>query len=217
MPRSFITLAAALAVLLPLASAANADHRHRSQNILDLDLGAALFGNRGQPRLRIEFGQPGQRSWQLDEDLGRALEQLRRDLTLRQTYEPIQPERRAVDPEPRREIEVARLPAPGTQPLVSVTNARPIIEEEAVLGRIDLLTEAAPAASPTGKVRSASANDVVRYGPEAFAEIVDPTALGLPEPSGSDDYFRLNGEVVALDDKAQLALLTAALTQVLNQ
>ncbi len=159
------------------------------------------------------------RARQLDLELGRQLEALRLDLSrrgeLRRTAPP--PVRRSVQPQPQPEpeIEVTRLPErPAEAPLA----AAPVIEEEAVIGPVELLsapaeTETAPAGAP----RTISAEEVERQGPEAFALIDDPGAAGLPPLDGGRSYYRLNGEVVIADAEAERALIVAALNRVLAQ
>lgn len=156
------------------------------------------------------------RARQLDAELGRELEALRRDLArrgeLRRAAPPPQPlMRRPVQPEP--EVEVTRLPErPAEAPLASA----PVIEEEAVLGPVELLTEPVEDLSATtGAVRTIGAAEVARHGPQAFALLENPDAAGLPPLSGGRSYYRLNGEVVIADAEAERALIVAALNEVL--
>lgn len=272
MLRSTLRIATAVALLLPLTHAAQADHNFgRSSSYVQfgqdvwIDLGERDILRRGNIREfvpEIEFREPDnfasndstfypeydnaqagdRRSRLLDRDLGRALEELRRDLSRRDTapvYRP-EPERRVVAPpaqpkpttRPVERIDVTRLPDRNTQPTVIKPKSGTFVEEVEVLGKIDFQSFAeAEAAGITGEttqvqptsgtetvtVGIAGARDVVDYGPDAFKPVENPAAMGLPVLENEQQYYALNGNIVKLDAAGQRALTMTALNQVLNR
>ncbi len=100
-------------------------------------------------------------------------------------------------------VAVSKLPRPAPR-------RTPIIEEEAVLGPVP------PVAVPVTDVGQASAADVTTYGADAFALLSKPDALGLPDLPGGGQYYVLNGRIVTLDAEAQRALTVAALEAALQ-
>jgi len=144
----------------------------------------------------------------LDQDLGAALEALRRDMGHRNGAALMIPE-----PNARRveeEIEVTRLPEAGTQPAPAAKRFGVIIEEEAVIGPLTLLDGSEASVKPVTSVGTASVSDVVTHGPAAFAVLSHPDALGLSQLPTAQSYYVLNGKVVTLDAEAQRALTVAA-------
>ncbi len=224
MKRCLSVLAATLAMSLPFADIAQADHdRARGDGVLRLRIGPIEFRSQPSARsdrrrgvvvmrafpydtdddVRIPFPR-GDARWlerqearqrDLDRQLGSGLRQLRRSGAVAVSQRP--------------------LPAPRMH-TATPTRATGIIEEAEVLGPPPPVPAILPDPKPLTEVGTASAADVDQHGAAAFAILSTPDALGLPELPDGGSYYVLNGRVVTLDAEAQKALTVAALQSALR-
>lgn len=223
MKRTFSALAAAVAVTLGMAGSALADHdRLRGDGVVTLRIGPIEFVTRPKARhnrrssavvmrsfpyddddfMRLPFPR-GDARWvrrqelhqrELDRQLGRGLYEIRRNGA----------------------VAASRRPVPAPRPAAPVVSRPVIVEELQVLGPPPPAAPSLPGPAPLTEVGTASAADVTRYGPSAFALLSAPAALGLPDLPDGGSYYVLNGRVVTLDAEAQQALTVAALEAALQ-